>query len=577
MDPVGVALGTAALLSTVLDVFRLVTSFRAYPESSGILFRQLELEREVLHRWATEVGLHPPSEASSRCMIPPELLPLVDRTVAAIGALLGQATSIKAAKEALEVRVGDLKVVHERLQNEIANHKQSRLARSLARLGWAIGEEDRLKDLIFTIHSYNTSLHNLIPKPAQVSLDGSLMQMLLADQGRDQLLELQQASSHWRKALAVAASVTALQQRQASLPPSTNQLIVDRSKLSSVGSDMSRHLTQYTLKNEKIDVLIEWRAYRAPPNSAARTSHLNTSLDLARLLHTSQNLVEYRTLDCVGVIDDIEFLPHRRIGLVYKVPTATTTLASTLDETSVRIYTLNDLINRKEFARLNLEQRFGIARSLAMALHRVFVSRWYHKNLNSKNILFFARARGRPEDEKYILSNPNFVAHPFLSGFDYARPDSPDEMTIKPDFNEFGDRYRHPQCTNPATRHTIPFSRRFDIYSLGVILMELGRWETVDTMHKDFTAQRLKAARRGQQEPGAPPAGLESFQKYLRTRCVDSLAFRMGTIYTDAVRFCFHDATLVTSAELDLNEDNENVLISRFNKEVVAQLVKCTA
>ncbi|KAL3442877.1 prion-inhibition and propagation-domain-containing protein [Aspergillus insuetus] len=576
MDPIGVALGTAALVSTVLDVFRLVTSFRSYPESSGILFRQLELEREVLHRWATEVGLYPPSEVPSRCVIPPELLPLVDRSVAAIGALLGQATSIKAAKDVLEVRVGDLNVVHERLQNEVANHKHSRLARSLARLGWAIGEEDRLKDLISTIHSYNTSLHNLIPKPLQVSLDGSLMHMLLADQGRDQLLEIQQASSHWRKALAVAASVTALQQRQASPPPLTNQLIVDRSKLSSVGSDMPRHLTQYALKNEKIDVLIEWRAYRAPPNSA-ETSYLNTCLDLARLLHTSQNLPEYRTLDCVGVIDDVEFLPHRRVGLVYKVPTAAPTLTYTLDETSVRTYTLHDLINRKELSRLKLEQRFEIARSLATALHRVFVSRWYHKNLNSKNILFFTRARGRPEDERYILSKTDFVAHPFLAGFDYARPDSPDEMTIKPEVNEFGDRYRHPQCTNPSTRHTIPFSRRFDVYSLGVILMELGRWETVDTMHKVFTAQRLKAAKKGQQEPSASSPGLESFQKYLRTRCIDSLAFRMGTIYTDAVRFCFHDATLGTSAELDLNEDNENVLITRFNKDVVAELVKCTA
>jgi hypothetical protein len=115
------------------------------------------------------------------------------------------------------------------------------------------------------------------------------------------------------------------------------------------------------------------------------------------------------------------------------------------------------------------------------------------------------------------------------------------------------------------------------VYSLGVILMELGRWETVDTMHKDFTAHRLKAAKKGHQEPIGPPPGLESFQKYLRTRCVDSLAFRMGTIYTDAVRFCFHDSTLVTSAALGPNKDNENVLISRFNKEVVAELVKCTA
>ncbi|KAJ0425791.1 hypothetical protein BJY00DRAFT_307930 [Aspergillus carlsbadensis] len=81
------------------------------------------------------------------------------------------------------------------------------------------------------------------------------------------------------------------------------------------GSDMSRHPTHNKLNHEKIDVLIEWRAYRAPPNSAEKTAYLNTSIDLARLLHTSQNLPEYRTLDCAGVIDDVEFIPHPRIGL----------------------------------------------------------------------------------------------------------------------------------------------------------------------------------------------------------------------------------------------------------------------
>ncbi|KAL4868861.1 prion-inhibition and propagation-domain-containing protein [Aspergillus spectabilis] len=407
MDPIGVALGTAALLSTVLDVFRLVTSFRSYVEASGILFRQLELEREVLQRWTKEVGLHPLSEVSStQCAIPTELLPLVHTSVASIGSLLARATSIRAAKGMSEAGVHDLRLVYDTLRSEIVNsQKQSRLSRSLARLGWAIGEEDQLKDLISTIHSYNTSLHNLIPKPLQVSLDGSLMQIILAERDENRLLEIQQASSHWRKALSVAASVTVLQQRRPSAaPPSSNQLLIPRSKLSSVGSDLSRHFTQYASGTDKVDVLIEWRAYRIPRNSGQKPYYLNTYLDLARLLHASQSLPAYRTLDCLGIIDDVEFQPHPRIGLVYRVPSIT--LSFSLGN-SVRAHTLYDQINGKEFARPRLEQRFELARSLATGLHRLFVSRWYHKNLNSKNILFFAR--GNSTDDKSLVPNSEYI------------------------------------------------------------------------------------------------------------------------------------------------------------------------
>ncbi|KAK2762869.1 hypothetical protein FQN54_001044 [Arachnomyces sp. PD_36] len=575
MEPIGVALGTAALLSTVLDIFRIVTSFRSHSETSGVLFRQLDLEREVLLRWATEVGLHPSNVPSSQCAIPVELLPLVHNTVAMIGALLAKATSFKPANADAEMGIRDMRLVRDSLQSELqSSQRLSRLSRTLARLGWAIGEEDRLKDLISTIHAYNTSLHNLIPKPLQVSLDGSLMQIVLAEQDEDKLLEIQQASSNGRKALSIVASVTALQQTRSAAPPLTNQLILHRSKLASLGSDMARHLTRYDCKGQPVDVLIEWRAYQMPPNSAKKAYYINTCLDLARLLHASQNLPAYRTLDCLGIIDDVEFQPAPRIGVVYRVPSIAPTPPS-LDGSCVRIYTLYDFINRKEFIRPRLEQRFELARSLATGLHRIFVSRWYHKNLNSKNILFFICADPM-KDERSLLLNPNHIQYPYLSGFDYARPDSPDEMTIKPEIDEFSDRYRHPLCTRPDSRESIRFTRRFDTYSMGVILMELGRWETADTMHKDLITQKIKSARKGQ--VAAPPPSLDSFQKYLRTRCIESLGFRMGKIYMDAVRFCL-DHTPDTNDPYIFNgsADIEEALVSRFNKEVVAELVRCTA
>jgi len=585
MEAVGVGLGTVALISTVLDVFRLVTSFRTYSEASAILFRQLELERQVLLHWATEVGLHPKGDTSSgsHSAIPVELLPLVHKIVATIGTLLTRATSAREARDKSESDVQELRDTLVTLQNEIDEQKQARqprLPRSLQRLRWAIGKEEQLKDLIATIHAYNVSLHNLVPKPLQIRLDGSLMHLLLSEKDPDQLLEIQQASLQWRKAISAVATVTAFQQTRSTLaPPSANQLVLQRSKFTSIGPDMARYLTEYELYSEKIRVLVEWRAHRIPHNSEKKFQYLNTCLDLARLLHASQNLAAYRTMDCIGILDDPEFGPHPRVGLVYRVPvTPGPQPRSSSEDNCIQIYTLYDIINRKEFSRPRLDQRFDLARSLATALHRLFVSRWYHKNLNSKNILFFVRnGTSTIKEGKEVTATDGYVMHPFLSGFDYARPDSPDEMTIKPEVDEFCDRYRHPQCTHPDSREVIRYSRRFDIYSLGVLLMELGRWETVDKIQKEYTAQR----RKGRERPSATTLSscLQEFQRHLRTRCVESLGFRMGKIYMDAVRFCLddgHEGGRIGNSELLEDAAAEELLIDGFNNKVIAELARCT-
>jgi hypothetical protein len=573
MEVVGVGLGTVALISTVLDIFRLVTSFRSYSEASTILFRQLELEREVLSRWATEVGLHPKGDMSSgsQSVIPADLLPLVHKIVATMGALLAKATSTTETIQKAELNVHELRLLLTRLEGEIEEQRrsrESRLSRSLRRLGWAIGEEERLREVINTIHGYNTSLHNLIPKPLQIRLDGSLMQALLSEKDQGVLQELKHASFAFRKDLSIVAAVTTLQQSQPPVaPPSTSQLMLQRSKFTKISSDMARYMTSYEYRDEKIDVLVEWRAYKTQHNSDQKFQYISTCLDLARLLHTSQSLTAYRTMDCIGIFDDIEFHPHSRVGLVYKAPPISPPASSDNSSAPIQIYTLHDLVNRKEFARPRLDQRFELARSLATGLHRLFVSRWYHKNLNSKNILFFMRIQ--PGEKESTIDT--HIANPFLSGFDYARPDSPEEMTIKPDIDAFCDLYRHPQCTHPDSREKIRYSRRFDIYSLGILLIELGRWETVDKMHREYVSQKKRSG------PMSPPS-LHDFQRYLGTRCVESLGFRMGKIYTDAVRICVNDSACENggSEYLAPNTSVEEMLVDAFNKDVVAELARCT-
>jgi hypothetical protein len=589
MEAIGVGLGTAAILSCVLDVFRVVTSFRDYSEASTILFHQLDLEREVLLRWATEVGLYPmsdnddaaPGTTATRSAIPDELLPLVHKIIATIGALLVKATSPRQAKGRPESDVQELRLVLENLQSrrqEQSLHPRLGPSKSFSRLGWAIGEQERLKELVTTIHTYNASLHNLIPKPLQIQLDGSLMQALLSERTENDLSEIQHASFQWRKAISAVASVTALQRARttatAPAPLSTNQLMLQRSDISSLGRDMTRHLTVYESRGEKINVLIEWRACTLPLKSEKKFQYLNTCLDLARLLHVSQSLAAYRTMDCIGVFDDVEFRPHPRVGLVYRVPSAVCSHAasSSAGSDSIRIYTLHDLINRKEVPRPRLDQRFELARSLATGLHRLFVSRWYHKNLNSKNILFFVRKRSGKNDTEFALEDEH-ILHPFLCGFDYARPDSPEEMSIKPEADEFCNRYRHPQYVHSEARQEIRYSRRFDIYSLGVLLTELGRWETVDRMQREYTVHRRKGKEMEAAVSTSPSS--HGFHRYLRTHSVESLGFRMGKIYTDAVRFCL-DGGGREATEPENSEETEETLVDAFNKKVVAELARCT-
>jgi hypothetical protein len=52
----------------------------------------------------------------------------------------------------------------------------------------------------------------------------------------------------------------------------------------------------------------------------------------------------------------------------------------------------------------------------------------------------------------------------------------------------------------------------------------------------------------------------------------------MGKVYTDAVKFCLsgNDAYGAVEAAVHVG-GNEELLVSRLNKEVVAELAKCTA
>lgn len=79
----------------------------------------------------------------------------------------------------------------------------------------------------------------------------------------------------------------------------------------------------------------------------------------------------------------------------------------------------------------------------------------------------------------------------YLLGLDLSRPDYPTEFTETPSMwtsihrttNENIELFEHPESLNtdrPANRHR--YEARFDIYSFGLVLLEIGLWKCLQSM-----------------------------------------------------------------------------------------------
>jgi serine/threonine protein kinase len=107
----------------------------------------------------------------------------------------------------------------------------------------------------------------------------------------------------------------------------------------------------------------------------------------------------------------------------------------------------------------SLTKRINLAHAIAQGLMYLHSVNWLHKSLRSNSILFFPTTGA---DLGY--------ASPIISGFDYARPDFPGEVTERPKAHSKHDIYRHPSTLTGARQRS---TKSHDIYSLGIVLIEI--------------------------------------------------------------------------------------------------------
>lgn len=154
--------------------------------------------------------------------------------------------------------------------------------------------------------------------------------------------------------------------------------------------------------------------------------------------------------------------------------------------------------------------------------------------LEPKNILFWPRPGTKGEID---------FTKPYLVGFDISRPFQPGEVSEKPLADPDDDIYRHPDYRAQNSRSFLP---SFDMYSLGIMLFEIGIWRNVG-----YQGQR-RGSRPNLETHRSDPKFIE---KVVMNGPVADLKRHMGAKYRDAVTACL-------SQDFDAIWDQERIFES---------------
>ena len=577
MDPIGVTgLGIGAagfaiqLFEAGLVAYKVFTDAKSLGADSGMLQSKLMIQYVRLLEWGDEAGLTK-GEAGIDPRLQTQTL-LFDAVVSTLSNIRCILTDIESLQNRYGLRIEKRLVEPEALsvdapnQQELVNlagfpephflarkaitdaitkrdeeaTKTQKALGTLKKLRWAIRDKVKFRCLVDELESMNNGLCSLIP-PEHIAR--ALLGHLLRTDDRSTLTRVQNAAQDHYPSLRTAAmfkdfylGLSDLESAPSMSLPDSSGLHFHQRPLENAVRSMATYQPAGT--DSPISVLVEWKYFLPKWRDALERTMMNRLNAVARLLNYVPKPEGFRTLHCFGYIEDTEI--HRRFGLVYRNPNPNTSSKSLYN-------LLSDDVNDSSQIPF-LGDRFRLALVLVMALYELHLSNWLHKNIRSDNILFFAR---KAVDVSSLINSP------YLVGFDYSRPDSATGASEQPSDIAF-DLYQHPDYRSGAAA----YRREFDIYSIGVVLIEIGLWTRVESFY----------------QYGDTP---HRFKQILLEECVGELGSSMGTIYRDAIKVCLSGAlvgeTVDDSSSASDIEDIKYKFTDGFLAKVVKEISRCRA
>ncbi|KAI2469164.1 prion-inhibition and propagation-domain-containing protein [Annulohypoxylon bovei var. microspora] len=249
-------------------------------------------------------------------------------------------------------------------------------------------------------------------------------------------------------------------------------------------------------------VWTEWKCYDERSTTLAYHCVESRITRLAALLH--KNAAKPRELRLPVALGYVHDRDLARFGLVFELPALTSMSVP------------QSLYDRLQTSmKPSLSMRLNMARKLVVSLEYLHATKWLHKGLRSDNILFLTSY------------NPGWLSF-CLSGFDYSRPAVPNEVTEVPSSNREHDLYRHPDVQFDVPRDgEYGYREKHDVYSLGVVLMEIGLWQPIHqflgiSLNRLISRPVIRGVR----------------SSLLKANSLALLTSEAGALFSEAVRLC---------------------------------------
>ncbi|KAL8831805.1 MAG: hypothetical protein Q9170_005133, partial [Blastenia crenularia] len=234
-----------------------------------------------------------------------------------------------------------------------------------------------------------------------------------------------------------------------------------------------------------------------------------------------------------------------RVALVYEIPLPD--LDPALDRSrKLKVFTLLSFLHHGADTDSSntpaLEDRFRLAFNLASSLLHLHAKKLFHRNINSRNVIFFRNDDAETSNSTKLWKE-GVIRRPFLTAFDQCSEE------VHGDLEEpfISNIYRHPNYERGQRSRFRPL---FDIYSLGVILLEIGLWMPISKLWKTMYTR-------------------SHFKRRLETVYTKKLAGKCGTKYMNVVEFCLKaedldymvkDVHPLESAQIDTLTSSQNSL-----------------
>lgn len=420
------------------------------------------------------------------------------------------------------------------------------------RLKWVMFKKERIVELLERLHRLNDCLHEILDAHQihvlQETMEHTYLEIL---QVRNTIRELKllieatksPTEDSERANLTELASFKVLNLEATRTPAN---ILESEIRFPSPNIQSTRTEACFTPRDGvATDVWIEWKIYEVDEEQDVLEGEpevLSRVEELAVLLK-SDKPKELCVPPCLGFFNTNKAHDSQgRFGFVFTKP-------SEIPHDS-RLVSIRDSMNIIDEPALN--DRVTLAYKTANCILYLHSVNWLHKSLRSENIVCFVNQH-----------SPFVLTAPYLLGFGYSRPARSGERTDPTPPVPAWEIYCHPDIQQD--RPNPPYYRKtFDIYSLGLVLIEIALWEPIDKVMEvtDLTNS---------------PEDAWAIQERLlaaESPVMKNVRSRVGNKFHDAIITCIkgRDAFGISPDDREVDGKTPRILQEGFKRSVVDKL-----